>query len=203
VGGALGDPYRCGNVAQTDARVMSHACEDVGVVGQKVPPPGRRGRPLLIISRKRIHELRIHCVLSAISPLHPSRRDRWERTQRSIASRFASSRLPSSQTPRRSPVDLDRGRRSDPGAGVADHHVPEAPAARIASPRGGISAGRALPRRPANGRLPEGVGAPEPVDHRGGPDGTEDEGDDENDRQRNGLENSHCPSMEGGPKREI
>jgi hypothetical protein len=117
---------------------------------------------------------------------------------RSRAGRFASSRLPSSQTPRRSPVDLDRGRRSDPGAGVADHHVPEAPAARIASPRGGISAGRALPRRPANVRLPERVGAPEPVDHRGGPDGTEDEGDGENDRQRNGLENSHCPSIEGG-----
>ena len=41
------------------------------------------------------------------------------------------------------------------------------------------------------------------MDHRGGPDGTEDEGGDENDRQRNDLENFHCTSMEGGPKREL
>ena len=39
VGGALGDPDRCGDVAQADARVMSDADEDVGVVGQKVPAP--------------------------------------------------------------------------------------------------------------------------------------------------------------------
>ena len=52
VGGALGDAYRCGDVAQADARVMGHAQEDMGVVGQKVPARGRRGRPLLLISRK-------------------------------------------------------------------------------------------------------------------------------------------------------
>jgi hypothetical protein len=37
VGGALGDPDGSGDVAQADARVMSHARKDVGVVGQKVP----------------------------------------------------------------------------------------------------------------------------------------------------------------------
>ena len=37
VGGTLGDPDRSGDVAQADARVMSHAYKDVGVVGQKVP----------------------------------------------------------------------------------------------------------------------------------------------------------------------
>jgi hypothetical protein len=37
VGGTLGDAYRSGNVAQSDARVMSHTYKDVGVVGQKVP----------------------------------------------------------------------------------------------------------------------------------------------------------------------
>jgi hypothetical protein len=37
VGGALGDPDRGGGVAQADSRVMSHACKDMGVVGQKVP----------------------------------------------------------------------------------------------------------------------------------------------------------------------
>ena len=43
VGGALRDPNRCGDVAQADARVMSDADEDMGVVGQKVPAPGRAG----------------------------------------------------------------------------------------------------------------------------------------------------------------
>ena len=52
VGGALGDPNRCGNVAQADARVMSDAGEDMGVVGQKVPAPGRGRRPLVLISGK-------------------------------------------------------------------------------------------------------------------------------------------------------
>ena len=52
VGGTLRDANRCGNVAQADARVMSDADEDVGVVGQKVPAPGRGGRPLLLISGK-------------------------------------------------------------------------------------------------------------------------------------------------------
>ena len=37
VGGTLGDAYRSGNVAQADARVMSNADQDVGVVCQKVP----------------------------------------------------------------------------------------------------------------------------------------------------------------------
>jgi hypothetical protein len=37
VGGAFSDTYRSGNVAQSDARVMSHAYKDVGVVCQKVP----------------------------------------------------------------------------------------------------------------------------------------------------------------------
>ena len=40
VGGALGDAYRSGNVAQADARVMSHTYKDVGVVCQKVPAAG-------------------------------------------------------------------------------------------------------------------------------------------------------------------
>jgi hypothetical protein len=50
VGGALGDAYRDGNVAQADAWVMGHAREDVGVVCQKVPA-GCSCRPLLLISR--------------------------------------------------------------------------------------------------------------------------------------------------------
>jgi hypothetical protein len=37
VRGAFGDPYRGGDVAQADSRVMSHARKDVGVVRQKVP----------------------------------------------------------------------------------------------------------------------------------------------------------------------
>jgi hypothetical protein len=37
LGGAFGDPDRSGDVAQADSRIMSHAREDVGVVGQKVP----------------------------------------------------------------------------------------------------------------------------------------------------------------------
>ena len=37
VGGTLGDAHRSGNVAQADARVMSHTYKDVGVVCQKVP----------------------------------------------------------------------------------------------------------------------------------------------------------------------
>lgn len=36
--------------------------------------------------------------------------------------------------------------------------------------------------------LPERLGAPEPVAHRGGPDGTEEEDAHENDRQHNDLE---------------
>jgi hypothetical protein len=37
VGGSFGDPDGGGNVAQPDARVMSHTYKDVGVVCQKVP----------------------------------------------------------------------------------------------------------------------------------------------------------------------
>jgi hypothetical protein len=37
VGSTLGDPDSGGNVAQADARVMSHTYKDVGVVCQKVP----------------------------------------------------------------------------------------------------------------------------------------------------------------------
>jgi hypothetical protein len=37
VSGALGDPHRGGDIAQADARVMSQARRDVGVVGRKVP----------------------------------------------------------------------------------------------------------------------------------------------------------------------
>jgi hypothetical protein len=37
VGSTLGDANSSGNVAQADARVMSHTYKDVGVVGQKVP----------------------------------------------------------------------------------------------------------------------------------------------------------------------
>ena len=64
VGGTLRDADRCGNVAQADARVMSDADEDVGVVGQKVPAPGRGGRPLLLISGKLSHEFMIHFMSS-------------------------------------------------------------------------------------------------------------------------------------------
>ena len=53
VGGALGDPYRCGDVAQADARVIRDAGEDMGVVGQKVPAAAAgAGRSLLLISGK-------------------------------------------------------------------------------------------------------------------------------------------------------
>jgi hypothetical protein len=53
VGRALGDAYRSGDVAQPDARIMGHAQENVGVVCQKVPAGGGRGRPPLhFISRK-------------------------------------------------------------------------------------------------------------------------------------------------------
>jgi hypothetical protein len=52
VGSTLGDAYRSGNVAQADARVMSHTYKDVGVVRQKVPADGPRGRPLLLNSGK-------------------------------------------------------------------------------------------------------------------------------------------------------
>src|SRR5918994_1864444 len=62
VSGALGDPDRCGDVAQADSRVMSHAHEDVGVVCQKVPVRDRcLGTPRLI-SRSCFHEYMIHCV---------------------------------------------------------------------------------------------------------------------------------------------
>jgi hypothetical protein len=37
VGGALGDPYRGGDVTQADSRIMGDAGKDVGVIGQKVP----------------------------------------------------------------------------------------------------------------------------------------------------------------------
>jgi hypothetical protein len=56
VGGALGDPDRSGDVAQADARVMSHARKDVSVVGQKVPAGGWCLRTLLHISRRWFHE---------------------------------------------------------------------------------------------------------------------------------------------------
>ena len=39
VGGALGDAYRCSDVAQSDTRVLRDRQEDMGVVCQKVPPP--------------------------------------------------------------------------------------------------------------------------------------------------------------------
>jgi hypothetical protein len=64
VGGAFGDPDRGGDVAQADARIMGHAGEDMGVIGQKVPSPGRRGRLLLLISGNQIHEYRIHSMSS-------------------------------------------------------------------------------------------------------------------------------------------
>lgn len=60
--GALGDAYRSGDVAQADSRVMSHAQEDMGVVGQKAPAGVRGWRTLLLISRKVIHELMIDCT---------------------------------------------------------------------------------------------------------------------------------------------
>jgi hypothetical protein len=40
VGGALGNADRRGDVADADPGVVSHADEDVGVVGQKVPTGG-------------------------------------------------------------------------------------------------------------------------------------------------------------------
>jgi hypothetical protein len=61
VGSTLGDPYRNGNVAQADARVMSHTYKDVGVVRQKVPAGDWCLRILLHISRRVIHESMIHC----------------------------------------------------------------------------------------------------------------------------------------------
>jgi hypothetical protein len=48
VRGTLRYPYRCGDIAQADARVMSHAGEDVGMVCQKIPANGCRGLLLLI-----------------------------------------------------------------------------------------------------------------------------------------------------------
>jgi hypothetical protein len=40
VGSTLSDAYRSGDLAHADARVMSHAYKDVGVVCQKVPAAG-------------------------------------------------------------------------------------------------------------------------------------------------------------------
>ena len=45
---ALGDPYRGGDVAQANPRVMGDACEDVSVVGQKVPAASSHRLLLLI-----------------------------------------------------------------------------------------------------------------------------------------------------------
>ena len=46
--------------------------------------------------------------------------------------------------------------------------------------------------------LPERPGAPEPVGQHVGPDGTEEEGADENDRQHNDLERFHRMFQDGG-----
>jgi hypothetical protein len=43
VRGALGDAHRCRDVAQPDARVVSHAHEDMGVICQKIPTGHRSG----------------------------------------------------------------------------------------------------------------------------------------------------------------
>ena len=52
--------------------------------------------------------------------------------------------------------------------------------------------------------LPERLGAPEPVNRRGGPDRAEKEGAHEDDRQHNNLRDSIvCSRMEVGFKREI
>jgi len=37
MGGALRDAHRSGDVAQADPRIVRHAGEDMGVVGQEVP----------------------------------------------------------------------------------------------------------------------------------------------------------------------
>lgn len=50
VGGALGDPNRRGDIAQADARVMSDADEDMGVIREEVPASHGGGRSLLLIS---------------------------------------------------------------------------------------------------------------------------------------------------------
>jgi hypothetical protein len=39
VGGTLGDSHRIRDVAQSDARVVCNAQEDVSVVREEVPPP--------------------------------------------------------------------------------------------------------------------------------------------------------------------
>ena len=62
VGGAFGDPDRSGDVAQADPRVMSHAGEDMGVVGQKAPAGVWCFRTLLNVSRKCFPELVINCI---------------------------------------------------------------------------------------------------------------------------------------------
>jgi hypothetical protein len=62
VGGALGDPNGCGDFAEPDARVTSHADKDMRVVGQKVPPGGGSVRALLCHTRKVFHELVIQCA---------------------------------------------------------------------------------------------------------------------------------------------
>jgi hypothetical protein len=47
MGGAFGDSNGGGDVAQTDPWVVSHAHEDVGVVGQEVPAGRLRCQPRL------------------------------------------------------------------------------------------------------------------------------------------------------------
>lgn len=59
---------------------------------------------------------------------------------------------------------------------------------------------RPVPRNDEAG-LPERLGAPKPVNRRGGPDGAEEEGAHQNDRQHGELERFHRSRMEGGSKR--
>jgi hypothetical protein len=62
VGGALGDPDGGGDVAEPDARVTSHAHQDVRVVGQKVPAGGGLLRVLRCHTGKVFHELVVLCL---------------------------------------------------------------------------------------------------------------------------------------------
>src|SRR4051812_13271068 len=82
VGGAFGDSYGGGDVSQADPRVVSHAHEDVGVVGQEVPAGGLRCQRWLWVSRTGIHELNGKLMLHLFqggqrwpqpSPLHRRR----------------------------------------------------------------------------------------------------------------------------------
>lgn len=62
VGGALGDADRGRDVAQARARVVGHADQHVGVVGEEGPARGRLLRAFLHNSRKVCHESLITCV---------------------------------------------------------------------------------------------------------------------------------------------